>query len=110
MDDKSPFEILGQGVDLSRYESGNPGAMSSFMFELGFVHLGKVLEAIGYMSAVCVILLAMIMLLIVNYPKTVAQTKTKIAHCILAALFIAILPLFMDVIYRTCLHAFYGIG
>ena len=83
--------------------------MNKFMKDLGIPQLAAVLEGIGYMSAVIVILLAMIMLLVVNYPKTVAQTKTKIAHAVLAALFIAILPLFMDVIYRTCLKAFYGL-
>ena len=84
--------------------------MSQFMYQLGIPNLATVLRAIGYMSSVIVILLAMLMLLVVNYPKTVAQTKTKIAHAVLAALFIAILPLFMDVIYRTCLQVFYGIG
>ena len=104
--DKPPFEILGERT----HNYVGEGSFNKFMTDLGLPNLASVLRAIGYMSAVIVILLAMLMLLIVNYPKTVAQTKTKIAHCILAALFIAILPLFMDVIYRTCLHAFYGIG
>lgn len=99
---KTPFDILGEPVNRT-------SDMGRFMNSLGMQPLAFTLEAIGMICAVVVILLSMLMLLVVNYPKTVAQTKQKIAQAILTVIFIAILPLFMDVIYNTCLMAFYGV-
>lgn len=100
--DRTPFDILGEPVNRTR-------DMGRFMNSLGIQSLAFTLETIGLICAVVVILMSMLMLLVVNYPKTVAQTKQRIAQALISVIFIAILPLFMDVIYNTCLHAFYGV-
>ena len=102
MSGKSPFEILGQGVNLEDESLGR------FTKGLGIPYLAYTLEAVGIMSAIVIILLSMFSLLVVNYPKTVAQTKQRIAQAVISVLFIAILPLALDVVYNTCLKAFYG--
>jgi hypothetical protein len=89
----TPFEILGTWDNTT-----TNGSVKSFMDELGFRELSYTLNVLGIWSAIIVILCALIVLLVVNYPKTVSQTKTKIVHVILTTAAIASLPFLFDCI------------
>ena len=95
----TPMEILG---DPSTIADAN-----SFIRRTGITALGQVLNIAGILSAGIVILASLGMLLIVNYPKTVAQTKEKIANALMVVAFIAAFPLVADAIYSVITGVFY---
>ena len=66
---------------------------------LGLHALIWILDYAGILGSVIIIISSLIMLLVVNYPKTVAQTKQRIAQSFLTVVVIALLPLIFDVIY-----------
>ncbi len=86
----TPFEILG------KWDTGHGSGTNDFMTELGFRELAYTLDVLGVWSAIFVILCAFVVLLVVNYPKTVSQTKTRIVHTILVVAAIGALPYFFD--------------
>ena len=49
------------------------------------------------MVTIFVIFVSFIILVVVNYPKTVSQTKTKIVHALLIVAAIGALPFLFDV-------------
>lgn len=89
---ETPFEILGE------WDYGRHSGTNDFMTSLGFRELGYTLDVLGIWSAIIVILCAFIVLVVVNYPKTVSQTKTKIVHAVLVIAAIASLPFLFDVV------------
>ena len=89
---ETPFEIL------SEWDYGRNSGTNDFMTSLGFRELGYTLDVLGIWSAIIVILCSFIILVVVNYPKTVSQTKTKIMHAILIVAAIAALPFLFDVV------------
>lgn len=95
----SPMEILGDPSTI--------GDANTFIKRTGITALGQVLNMAGILSAAIVILAALGMLLIVNYPKTVAQTKEKIANALMVVAFIASFPLIADAIYSVVTGIFY---
>lgn len=64
----------------------------------------KILDYVGIMGSVIIIISSLIMLLVVNYPKTVAQTKQRIAQSFFSVIVIGLLPLIFDVIYTIVLY------
>lgn len=89
----TPFEILGEWDATTTNTSAK-----AFMETLGFRELAYTLNWLGIWSAIIVILIAMLVLLVVNYPKTVSQTKTKIVHALITTACIAALPFLFDVV------------
>lgn len=97
--DSTPFDILGEtDTVLDTY---------SFIKGTGIPALGQVLNMLGILSAAIIILASLGMLLIVNYPKTVAQTKEKIANALMVVAFVAAFPLIADAIYSVIVGSFY---
>ena len=94
-----PFEILGDEDKLVD--------ASSFVRQTGIPALGEVLNVVGVLSAMIIILVSIAMLLVANYPKTVAQTKEKIVNALMTVAFIAAFPLVADVIYSVIVGSFY---
>ena len=88
----TPFSIL------SEWEVGRDSGVNDFMSALGFRELGYILDVLAVWSAIIVILCGVIVLVVVNYPKTVSQTKTKLVHSILVVGTVAALPYLFDVI------------
>ncbi len=95
----TPFQILGS-------EDGI-GDARGFIVKTGIPALGQVLNVAGIVSAAVIILASLGMLLIVNYPKTVAQTKERIANALMVVAFIAAFPLIADALYTIITQAFY---
>ena len=95
----TPFEILG--------DRGGTSDASSFVRRTGIPALGQVLNIAGILSAAIIILASLGVLLVVNYPKTVAQTKEKIVNALMVVAFIAAFPLIADAIYSVIIGAFY---
>ena len=94
-----PLEILGDP----------DGAVDAagFINNTGIPALGQVLNVAGILSAAIIVLTSLGMLLLVNYPKTVAQTKERIANALMVVAFIAMFPLLADVIYTVICQVFY---
>lgn len=88
----TPFEIL------SGWDYGSHSGTNDFMTALGFRELGYTLDVLAVWSAIIVILCGIIVLVVVNYPKTVSQTKTKLVHSILVVGAVAALPFLFDVV------------
>ena len=95
----TPFQILGK-------KDGSSTALK-MVNRTGLGQLEQVLELFGILSAAIIIVCALGTLVIVNYPKTVAQTKEKIANAFMTIAFIAAFPLIADVIYTVIVNAFY---
>lgn len=95
----SPFGILG---DEDKLVDASP-----FVRATGVPALGQVLNVAGVLSAMIIILVSLAILLIANYPKTVAQTKEKIVNALMVVAFIAAFPLVADVIYSIIVGSFY---
>ena len=72
--------------------------------ELGLDAIVWILDYVGVIGAVIVIVASLVMLLIVNYPKTVAQTKQRIAQSFISVIIIGLLPLIFDTIYTAILY------
>ena len=72
---------------------------------LGLPQLAYVLDIAGMIGAVIVIISSLLTLVLVNYPKTVAQTKTKIVHALLVVALIGALPFLADVVYTVIYNA-----
>lgn len=66
---------------------------------MGFSTIVFILDYLGLASAIIVIICSVIVLLVVNYPKTVAQTKQRIAQALLTVIAIAALPTIADAVY-----------
>lgn len=95
----TPFGILADSDRISDARN--------FIVKTGIPSLGQVLNVAGIISAAVIILAALGMLLIVNYPKTVAQTKEKIANALMVVAFIAAFPLIADALYTVITESFY---
>lgn len=95
----TPFGILADSDRISDARG--------FIVKTGIPSLGQVLNVAGIISAAVIILAALGMLLIVNYPKTVAQTKEKIANALMVVAFIAAFPLIADALYTVITESFY---
>lgn len=100
----TPFEILNnRGVRAIDKQVGKDNFVGNLKNALGLTNLAFVLDFVGVVSAIIVIIISIIMLLLVNYPKTVAQTKQTMAHALITVMLIALLPLILDVIYNIIL-------
>lgn len=95
----TPFGILS--------DEDRIGDARGFIIKTGIPALGQVLNIAGVVSAAIIILAALGMLLVVNYPKTVAQTKEKIANALMVVAFIAAFPLIADALYTVITQSFY---
>ncbi len=95
----TPFEIIGHTF--------NAGDAKAFTVTTGLAALGQVLNIFGILSAAVIIVTALGTLVIVNYPKTVAQTKEKVANAFMTVCFIAAFPFVADAIYNVLLDIFY---
>ena len=97
---ETPFEILGKwDYGITQNADGSwSTATRDFMTTLGFRELAYVLNVLGIWSAIFVIFCGMIVLVVVNYPKTVSQVKTKIVQAILIVASIGALPFMFDVL------------
>ena len=95
---KDPLEIIGNDISIS--ESRN------FIVKSGFRQINEILNVVCILSAGVIILSSLAMLLIVNYPKTVSQTKEKIANALMVIAFIAAFPLIADTIYSIIYQIF----
>ncbi len=85
----TPFEILSVQDD----------TRTQGLFDnLGFGRLMNILNYGGLIAAVVIIICSLIMLTVVNYPKTVAQTKQKVVHALFVIIIIAAAPYLADVI------------
>lgn len=95
---ESPLGILGQ--------EDTRGDFGSFVAKTGIASLGQVLNAAGILSAAIVIAASLLLLAVVNYPKTKAQTKERIVNALIAVALLAALPYLADVIYAVILGMF----
>lgn len=97
---ETPFEILGKWeYGIAKNADGSwSTANNDFMTILGFRELAYTMNVLGIWSAIFVIFCGMLVLVVVNYPKTVSQTKTKIVHAIITVATIAALPFIGDVL------------
>ena len=93
-----PLEILGN--------PDSKGDFGHFVATSGIASLGQVLSIAGILSAAIVIACSLLLLVVVNYPKTKAQVKERIANSLIAVALIAALPYLADVIYSIILSMF----
>ena len=96
----SPFDILNEK---------NSGDAVEFTRGLGLPQLANIIQVTGVICAVIMIFCAFIMLLVVNYPKTVSQTKTKIVHACFVVIIIASMPYIAD-LFLTVITGALGIN
>ncbi len=101
--ESDPMNILGDAADSSLAKGGT----TSFVNKTGLGQLGAVVTTGFTIAAVITILGALITLLVVNYPKTVAQTKTKVAHSFFVIILLDGLILIMNAIVYVIE---YGLG
>lgn len=99
---KPPMEILG---DSSGMPGAGAGPESNLIMAMGLSTLAYIINLFGIMSAVTIIVASLVTLLVVNYPKTVAQTKQKIVHVLFSVILMASLPLIMDCILSLLVSA-----
>ena len=95
----TPFEILGK-------RDNTYGNLYNFRQRVGLVQLEKSIEVFGIFLAVVVILGAIVTLLVVNYPKTVSQTKTKIVHAFMVIALIGSLAFILDIVLTVIWSVF----
>ena len=96
LDGAAPMEILNHwGFDIRGSEHNEA---ADFVESLGLPQLGYTLSVLGVWVGIIVIISGLLMLAIVQYPKTVAQTKTRIAVALIGVGLIAISPYLFDVV------------
>ena len=110
----TPFEILNDKgkVSIGQLRVGGDlaGGVSVETYlsdQTGVRLIGYILTYAAVISAIILIVSALVMLIIVNYPKTVAQTKQKIGQVFLTIIVVAMLPILFDVLY-TLVHMLMG--
>lgn len=95
---REPMTILSQPVGAA--------ISKSFVQGLGLPQLLHIVRLFGVMSAVIVIVSSLLMLAVVNYPKTLMQTKTKIVSALMAVLIICLILIFADITLSILSDAF----
>ncbi len=90
----SPMGILGQKLD----ETAGAGYYERVSDTMGIPQLWQIILGGGIVLALIVMLVALVKLLIVNYPKTVMQTKQKIAHGLAVVIILVMLASLFDTI------------
>ena len=94
--DKSPMEILSSKMPGSW--DTDTSAEGKLINAMGVKTLAFIINLFGIMSAIVIIVASFVALLVVNYPKTVAQTKQRIVHVLFTVVIMASLPLILDCI------------
>lgn len=99
----APFDILN---DMGSRSIGNlqangmsHNASEYIRSQAGLPSIAYILTFAAVISGVALMIITLTMLIIVNYPKTVAQTKQKVAQIMVILIVIAMLPLFFDLFY-----------
>ena len=92
LDGITPFSILSEKA--KKMEARN------VIRALGITQLGYILRMSGVIVGLLVIFWSLITLMIVNYPKTVMQTKTIILQATIVIVIIMLLPEVMDAIHN----------
>ena len=94
----NPMAILGKKIDASQ------GSTMSFKNKvsvpLGVPELWWIVIGTGVLLAVLVIIIALIKLLVVNYPKTVNQVKQKVVHAFFVVIALSSLAFIFDQILK----------
>lgn len=92
----APMEILNHwGFDI---RGTNHNEAADFVVSMGLPQLAYTLSVLGVWVGIIVIISGLLMLAIVQYPKTVAQTKTRIAVALIGVGLVACLPYMFDVV------------
>ncbi len=99
---KAPLEILGQKVDSAAGDSAHWNNVSA---SLGIPDLWNILIGAGVLLAIIVILVQLIKLLVVNYPKTVTQTKQKVVQAFFVVAVLASLAFVFDIVLKVTQNA-----
>ena len=99
-----PMQILGKKAN---YKEGSP--VETFVSKTGISTLGQIFTTGFAIAAVVTIVGALITLLVVNYPKTVAQTKTKVVHSFLVLVILDGLVLIMNAIVGLVEAGIFGL-
>jgi len=101
------FLILTGPMDILGESDAWYGDNYTFAKETGLLKLTSVLNAFGLLSAGIIILASLGTLVIVNYPKTKAQVKEKLANAFMMVAFLAAFPFIADVIYNVMINVFF---
>lgn len=95
---KSPMAILGQKADSPL---GNARDWNGVSKDLGIPDLWTIIIGGGIALAIIVIMVHLIKLLIVNYPKTVMQTKTKVVQAFFVIVALSSLAFLFDIVLKV---------
>ncbi len=95
---KTPLEILGQKVDSA---AGDANHWNNVSARLGIPDLWTIIVGGGIVLAIIVVLVQLIKLLVVNYPKTVTQTKQKIVQAFFVVAALSSLAFLFDVVLKV---------
>lgn len=101
----TPFDILSNKgpVDIANINVGGK-AGADYLYKASLQgQIAAILDFVAVISGIILIIAALVMLIIVNYPKTVAQTKQKVAQVFLTLVAIALLPIIFDAVYTLTL-------
>ncbi len=79
------------------------GEQFNIINAMGINSLAYIMNMVGLLSAATIIVASLVALLVVNYPKTVAQTKQRIVHVLFTVILMAAQPLLMDVVLSILL-------
>lgn len=84
-----PLSILSQPI--------GSAVSTAFVKGLGLPELMHTVRVFGMMSAVIVIVCSLLSLAVVNYPKTLMQTKTRIVSAVMVVIIISLILMFADI-------------
>ena len=102
-DDNAPFDILNdngkRSVDSLTVDGMSESATDYLMKQAGLPTIAYILDLVAVVSGVLLAIVALVMLILVNYPKTVAQVKQKIGQIFLILIVVAVLPVIFDFFY-----------
>lgn len=101
----TPFDILSNnGAVNAQYLDVGGKQAADYLYKASLQgQIATILDFVAVISGIILIIAALVMLIIVNYPKTVAQTKQKVAQVFLTLVAIALLPIIFDAVYTLTL-------
>ena len=89
INDQDPMAILAAPI--------SEAVSTTFVKGMGLPQLLYIVRLFGIMSAVIVIVVSLLTLAVVNYPKTLMQTKTRIVTAALTIVIISLILIFADI-------------
>ena len=84
----SPMKILSEPLD--------EAVSREFYAGTGLMNLLYTVRVFGVLSAVIVIVISLLTLAVINYPKTLMQTKTRIVTALMVIVVMSLILIFAD--------------